>query len=177
MLITPEYQEQQRQMHQNPKINYGTTGEQYGEMVGSIVDTMEINTLLDYGSGHNLSLTRTLKPQRKFTYIPYDPGVEEYSDDPEPADMVACIDVLEHIEPDLIENVMDHLEELTGTVLFATVHTGPAGKNLPDGRNAHLIQEEVEWWLPKFWERFFVQSVTRRSMMGFEVIALANNSG
>lgn len=142
-------------------------------MVGSILETMECDSLLDYGSGHNLSLMRSLKPKRKFTYTPYDPGVEEYSDDPEPADMVACIDVLEHIEPENLDNVLDHLEELTGTVLFATVHTGPAAKTLSDGRNAHLIQKEIDFWLPKFWERFYIQSVTRRTMAGFEVIALA----
>lgn len=172
MLFTPEYQEQQRQMHKNLP-EYGTTGEQYGPMVAQVIDAMGVETVLDYGAGHNLSLLRTLKPQRKFKYSPYDPGVDEYSDRPEPADLVCCIDVLEHIEPECVEDVMDDLESLCRVALFATVHTGPAGKTLPDGRNAHLIQREVDFWLPLFWDRFDIVSLSRRSMAGFEVLAHA----
>lgn len=137
-----------------------------------MIDLMGIGHLLDYGCGHNLSLKRTLKPETAFRYQGYDPGVPEYAGDPVPAEMVVCIDVLEHIEPDLIDNVLDHLEELTEKILFATVHTGPAGKNLPDGRNAHLIQKPPEWWLPKFIERFHLQGFNARGN-GFEVICAA----
>jgi hypothetical protein len=144
-------------------------------MVSQIIDRLEINHLLDYGCGSNLSLTQTLKPQRKFTYQGYDPGVQKYSKDPVQAEMVVCCDVLEHIEPQYLEDVLDHLEELTQVVLFATVHTGPAAKTLPDGRNAHLIQRPMEWWLPKFWERFSIQTVQVEGPQGFFVIA--NNSG
>ena len=174
MKISPEYQEMQREMHRNIP-EYGVTARMYGQMVGTIIEAEEIDSLLDYGAGHNLSLLDTLKPNRKFTYRPYDPGVPEHSDEPEPAQMVTCIDVLEHIEPDCLDDVLDHLEDLTEQVLFATVHTGPAAKTLPDGRNAHLIQQEVEWWLPKFWERFFLFSMSRRTSSGFEVICLARD--
>ena len=139
-----------------------------------MIDLMEIDHLLDYGCGHNLSLTKTLKPEREFKYQAYDPGVPDYAEEPEPAEMVVCIDVLEHIEPDLLENVLDHLERLTQKVLFATVHTGPAGKILPDGRNAHLIQRPPEWWLPKLLERFELQGFSARGN-GFEVVLIAND--
>ena len=150
-------------------------------MVGQIIDSMELNSLLDYGCGRRLSLQKNLRPNRPFKYQAYDPGVPEYSGDPTPSELVCCIDVLEHIEPECLTDVLDHLEELTEVVLFATVHTGPAGKNLPDGRNAHLIQQPMEWWLPKFHERFELHSVQRRGSQGFEVIAynaeLYHNSG
>jgi len=142
-------------------------------MVTRIVEVMQVGHLLDYGAGSNMSLKETLTPQIEgFVYQAYDPGVPELSDDPEPAEMVCCIDVLEHIEPDCLDDVLDHLAELTEVILFATVHTGPAGKTLPDGRNAHLIQEEMPFWLPLFWERWEIHSVTRRPN-GFEVIANA----
>ena len=118
---------------------------------------------------------KNLKPTRDFTYQCYDPGVPEYAGDPVPAEMVVCIDVLEHIEPDCLDAVMDHLEELTQKVLFATVHTGPAGKTLPDGRNAHLIQKSYEFWLPMFTERFQLQGFHQRGGTGFEVICVAND--
>ena len=140
--------------------------------MSQIMDTMEIDHLLDYGCGRNLSLTRTLKPKRKFKYQAYDIGVPKYCEPPVPAQMVACIDVIEHIEPDYLEDVLDHLEELTEEVLFISVHTGPAGKVLDDGRNAHLIQQPMEWWLPKIAERFVIQSVQTVSKVQFYVIAL-----
>jgi hypothetical protein len=173
--ITEDYQRQQRQMHESKKINYGTTGEKYGEAVAEMIDLMEVDHLLDYGAGHNLSLRKTLKPERAFKYQAYDPGVPELSDNPVPAQMVVCIDVLEHIEPECLDDVLDHLEELTQQVLFATVHTGPAGKVLPDGRNAHLIQQPSEWWLPKFIERFHLKGFNARSHTGFEVLCISHD--
>ena len=140
-------------------------------MVSAIVDKLEIDRLLDYGCGSNLSLTNTLRPKRDIQYQAYDPGVEKYASDPIPAEMVTCIDVLEHIEPHYLMDVLDHLEELTEVVLFASVHTGPAGKVLSDGRNAHLTQQPMEWWLPQFMERFAIQTVQRVSKVEFFVIA------
>lgn len=140
-----------------------------------MIDLMELDRVLDYGCGRNQSLTRTLKPNRKIEYQGYDPGVPEMSEEPKPSQLVVCIDVLEHIEPDCLDDVLDHLESLTEVCLFATVHTGPAGKVLPDGRNAHLIQRPSDWWLPKFTERFTLQGFHRRSSTGFEVVLMAND--
>ena len=167
-MLTAEYKDQLEQLHGTGK--FGVVGERYGKFVSGIVDQLEIDHLLDYGCGSNLSLTRTLKPERKFTYQGYDPAVPEYAGEPVPAEMVCCIDVLEHIEPQYLETVLDHLESLTEVILFATVHTGPAGKTLPDGRNAHLIQQPMSWWLPLFWDRFEIQTV-QAEPQGFWVLA------
>lgn len=171
MLITPEYKKQQEQMHASMP-GYGTTGEKYGETVSEIVNMMGIQEVLDYGCGHNRSLMRTFKPAHEVKVQCYDPGVPEYADPPEPSQMVVCIDVLEHIEPDCIDAVLDHLEELTGELLFATVHLAPAGKKLPDGRNAHLIQKPQEWWVPKFMDRFLMKGFNQRSEKGFEILCV-----
>lgn len=145
-------------------------------MVGKIIDKMEIDHLLDYGCGSNLSLTETLKPQRKFKYQAYDIGVPKYSDPPKPAQMVACIDVIEHVEPEFLEDVLDHLEELTEEVLLISVHTGPAGKYLDDGRNAHLTQQPMGWWFPKLDERFDIQTVQKVNDRSFYIIAFSNEA-
>jgi hypothetical protein len=87
--------------------------------------------------------------------------------------MVASIDVLEHIEPDYLDNVLDHIQSLTEIVAFLTIHTGPAMKTLPDGRNAHLTQQDMDWWLPKLWARFDLQTIQRTHEHGFYVIAYA----
>jgi hypothetical protein len=143
-------------------------------MVKGLIQQANITHLLDYGCGHNVSLMKGLKEcgglPKGFRYQCYDPGVPEYADDPVPAELVCCIDVLEHIEPENLDDVLDHLEELTEVMIFGTVHTEPAVKTLPDGRNAHLIQQPKEWWLPKLMERFELQGMQGREM-GFEFIA------
>ena len=146
-------------------------GARYGKRVAQIIDSAEIDHLLDYGCGSKLSLTKTLKPERSFKYQCYDPMVEKYSALPVPAQMVACIDVIEHIELDHLDGVLDHLEDLTEQILFISVHTGLAGKVLSDGRNAHLVQQPMEWWLPKISDRFTIQSVQTVSKVQFYVIA------
>lgn len=135
-------------------------GEQYAPLVANIINRLEINHLLDYGCGSRLSLARGLtgKAKRKFKYQAYDPCVPKYSGAPVPAELVCCIDVLEHIEEDRIDGVLDHLQALTEAVGFFTVDTGPAGKYLSDGRNAHILQRPVEWWLAKICERWELQT-------------------
>jgi hypothetical protein len=169
-LISAEYQLQQQRLHENP--NYGTTAQNFGSLVQHLVDNMGITHLLDYGAGHNMSLLRTFKPKHKITYQAYDPGVPEMADAPIPAQMVVCIDVLEHIEPAYLDNVLDHLAKLTELVGFFTIHCGPAKKVLSDGRNAHLTQEPPEWWLPKLMARFDLQNFARNEG-GFQVIVYA----
>ena len=70
-----------------------------------------------------------------------------------------CTDVLEHIEPDRLDEVLDDLKRVTRKMGFFVVATRAADKTLPDGRNAHLIQQERDWWLPKLAARFDVWQV------------------
>lgn len=171
MLISPSYKAEQEALH--AKGNYGTASIEYAPLVTEIVNKLKVSHLLDYGCSALLNLYKHIQPGHKLTYQAYDPAVEEYASAPVPAEMVACIDVLEHIEPDLLENVLDDLQRVTEAVLFVTVHTGPAVKTLSDGRNAHLIQEPMEWWLPKLWQRFDIQSVQVTGEHAFYVIAHA----
>jgi hypothetical protein len=134
---------------------------------------MGITHLLDYGCGAQTNLARYLKADHKLKYQAYDPAVPQFAGDPIPAQMVACIDVLEHIEPDLLDNVLDDLCRLTEGVAFLSIHTGPAVKVLSDGRNAHLTQQSLPWWLPKIWDRWDIQTVQQSSEQGFYVIATA----
>ena len=55
----------------------------------------------------------------------------------------------EHIEPEYIDNVLSHILSLSNNYIWLRIDTKPARKILPDGRNAHLIQESPEWWTNK----------------------------
>jgi hypothetical protein len=144
-------------------------------MVSQIVERLGISHLLDYGCGSLCNLAKHLKVKSKLTYQAYDPGVPRFAKSPVPAEMVACIDVLEHIEPEFLESVLDHLASLTQGVAFMSVHTGPAIKFLSDGRNAHLTQQPMSWWLPKVWDRWDIQTVQVTGEHGFFVVGTAKS--
>ena len=139
-------------------------------MVSQIIDRMEVDHLLDYGCGSQTNLAKHLKVSRKLMYQAYDPGVPRFSKYPVPAQMVACIDVLEHIEPEYLEIVLDDLQRLAQGIVFLTVTTCAAFKTLSDGRNAHLTQQPMSWWLPKFLDRWSIQTVQTISEESFFVV-------
>lgn len=89
--------------------------------------------------------------------------------------MVACIDVLEHIEPEYLDGVLDELARLTEGVAFLSIHTGPAVKVLSDGRNAHLTQQPMSWWMPKVFDRFEVQTVQSTGANAFFIVGTAKS--
>jgi len=144
-------------------------------MVSSIIEKMGVSHILDYGCGQECRLAHSLKLKHKITYQAYDPAVERFAREPMPAQMVCCIDVLEHIEPDKLDRVLDHLKSLCEGIIFLTVTTIPATKMLSDGRNAHLIQEPMQWWLPKLWDRFEIQTYQVTQEGCFVVVGTAKS--
>jgi precorrin-6B methylase 2 len=157
MLITEQYRAEQAALH--AKGNYGTASLQFGETVAALLNSTQARSLLDYGCGSKRSLLKALSLPQDVVYEGYDPAVPAYSSPPVPADLVCCIDVLEHIEPSLLDNVLSNLAELCDPYGFFTVHTGAAQKVLSDGRNAHLTQQGTNWWLPRFKHYFDVLAV------------------
>ena len=157
-LITEEYRAMQQQLHQNPQYGIASVG--YAPLVAQVVEAIAAPALLDYGAGKG-RLGQALKQQlkRPLTIIHYDPAIPQWAALPAPCGLVACIDVLEHIEPDLLDNVLDELQSITPRLGFFSIHTGPAIKVLSDGRNAHLIQKPSSWWLPRLCQRFEVQAL------------------
>lgn len=141
MLITEGYRELQQELHQNAR--YGAASMKFADRVRGLIQACQAKTLLDYGAGKCLLRTAVAGVKVK----EYDPCVPELSARPRGVfDLVCCLDVLEHIEPDCLDEVLADIASLTGGVAFMTIHTGPAGKFMSDGRNAHLIQKPIEWW-------------------------------
>ena len=158
----------QRKLHENP--NYGVASVEYAPLVAEVIERTGVTELLDYGAGKGrlgMTLERQLKWPVKIQH--YDPAIPDWAAPPVPSQLVACIDVLEHIEPSLIDHVLDDLRRVTAGVGVFTVHTSAAMKVLPDGRNAHLIQQPPDWWLPKLMSRFDLINFTRMQY-GFWVV-------
>jgi hypothetical protein len=157
-MISEPYRELLSKAHKEDE-NWGTSASCYAEHVTSIINTLNLTDMLDYGAGKGV-LSKSISPDHKVYVSEYDPCIEKISEEPIPHELVVCADVLEHIEPDHLYDVLNDLQRVTKKIGVFYVATGPAMKILPDGRNAHLIQEPMEWWLPKFMKRFAVQSMS-----------------
>lgn len=148
MLITEEYKLLNEKLHETNK-GYGTSGAKWAPHIEGFAKMVGTTDVLDYGCGKS-----TLAQNLPFTIKQYDPAIPKYSSTPEAADIVVCTDVLEHIEPELVDNVIRDIRELTNKAAFLVIANRPAKKVLEDGRNAHLIQENEEWWLNKLFPWF-----------------------
>jgi hypothetical protein len=154
-LISEEYKKIIQKEHENSL---------WGVMAGSMIKSLEqflidnnATEVLDYGSGsssfkNNLSL-------KDITVYEYDPGIPGKDTLPLPRDCTICIDVLEHIEYTLIDNVLQDLARVTKVKGYFTIAMYPASRILSDGRNAHLIIEEATWWLEKLCKYFNIISL------------------
>ena len=151
-LISKKYIEQNMKLHIS-KRGFGGSGHRWAEIVLSLLKEFKIGDMLDYGCGQSTLHAEMRNNSKnifsKVQYKEYDPCVIGKNICPSMADLVTCTDVLEHVEPELLDNVLQHLFSLTKKVLFLNINIEPANKVLPDGRNAHLIVEDKEWWLNK----------------------------
>jgi len=153
LLISPEYVEINKQLHDD-KPKFGTSGYLYAEFVEQICDAVKSQDVLDYGCGKRTLEFALCRPIQN-----YDPAVPSCAARPRPADVVVCTDVLEHIEPECLDDVLRDLFDLTQKIILLAIHLTPAHKHLSDGRNAHLILESPKWWEDKV-SRYF--KVTRK---------------
>lgn len=166
MLITEQYRKMNANLH-NSNSDYGTSSSRWASIIVDLSNRYETRDILDYGCGKGL-LQKSLKwPVRE-----YDPAIPGKDLPPEPADLVACTDVLEHIEPECLEHVLDDVQRVTRKIVFLTIATRPAKKVLSDGRNAHLIQQPLPFWLPLLWHRFTLVKVVN-GQGEFSVLAAA----
>ena len=140
-------------MHKT-RPDWGKSGLRFLDDIQAIIEGYKPVSILDYGCGKGALVSQI---NQRFPHIVtdlYDPGVPEFDYDPFPADFVICTDVLEHIEPDLIENVVEHLAELSQVVCYMVIHTGDCGHKLPDGSPAHILQQPQGWWMDLIDEKF-----------------------
>jgi hypothetical protein len=151
-LITSAYAALQTAFHEQ-RPDYGTSGTKFVEPILNFAEKLNTRDILDYGCGK-----ATLQKGLPFPIQNYDPCNHEYNRRPTPAKIIVCTDVLEHIEIECLKDVLDDLQALTQQMLFVNVACRPAKKFLPDGRNAHLIQETPNWWLTWLLPRFVLHS-------------------
>lgn len=122
--------------------------------VDALVARYVAGSVLDYGCGPSRSLSKFAP----YAVSDYDPAVPELSMLPQPADIVVCNHVLEHVEPDQLDSVFEHLHELTKKAAYIALACVAAPKVLFDGTPWHTIVQPGEWWDAKLKEYFTGES-------------------
>lgn len=158
-LITEEYRALNRHALETSE-KYATSGHKMADIIWPFVMQREAKTLLDYGAGRNLLNEALAKRAQEAGYAielrAYDPCVPALAAEPEGAEFVTCTDVLEHIEPECLGDVLAHLRHLTRGTAFLSISTKPARNTvLADGRNPHLSLHAPEVWVAKLYNAGF----------------------
>lgn len=145
-LISPQYLKTQRVLHAAPR-GYGGRGDKWAGVVLQLALEYQASSILDYGCGQGtLATALRKKPLKGIRIEEYDPAIPGKDQLPEPADLVNVTDVLEHIEPDRLTNVLEHIRSRARKVIWCVISTKDSNKVLTDGRNAHLIIQPAGWW-------------------------------
>jgi len=129
------------------------------------VVAMQPKSIIDYGCGKG-SLVNALLALG-VDAEGYDPGVAEFS---HPIlrtyDLLTAFDVLEHIEAEYLTSVLTEMVQAAPRALM-TISLVTAKKVLSDGRNAHLIVKDADWWraaLAVFWTNVEVLSESHKEL-------------
>jgi hypothetical protein len=152
-LISDEYRKLNRVLHEQ-NLFYGVGGGKHVDVVKKLAASLKSQSVLDYGCGKSM-----LAAGLDFPIWEYDPAIPGKDALPRPADLVVCTDVLEHIEPEHLSAVLMDLRRCTRRLGYFVIHTGPASKTLPDGRNTHLLQRDQQWWTAKLSRHFTVGKI------------------
>lgn len=158
-MLSDGYRKLLEQTHKESDYRWGQTARRNLYRIVAHIEESGCTNVLDYGSAggsfERELIRRGLLPHVSF--LQYDPGYPDKAHNNLPRDFVLCSDVLEHVEPDQLENVLEDLYRCMRREGYFSIGCYPAEKELPDGRNAHLILEDPSWWIDKLEEWFTIE--------------------
>jgi len=165
-IINADYKRQLQEMHAGNK-KFGRSGEKKLKMIKRYLKEYTPTSLIDFGCGRGEMLP-VLVEQYNIHAIGYDPGVVKFENIPTtPMESLTSTDVLEHVEPEMINDTLKTINTLFTKSAFLLIASYPSKKYLSDGRNAHLIIESFDWWKTKI-ETFIDGKVVRADTAAVE---------
>jgi len=128
---------------------------EYKHQIFNLIKENNIKSILDYGCGkakfHSILFNNRKLPgsPMDINISKYDPAVAQFSKKPTGTyDLVLCIDVMEHVQEDKVEEVLKDIFSYSNKV-FLTITCYAAMQTLPNGKNAHYTIKEPDWWKEK----------------------------
>lgn len=146
-LITEAYRKSRELHYLDPQAGDGKA--RHAAMVSEIINRLKVTELLDYWCGR-ATLVQNLKVAHELKIQCYDPAVPGFAGDAIPMQMVACVDVLQDVEPQCLDAVLDDLQRVTGAVGYFTIR---------QGEDETLIMQDKAWWLDRIMTRFDLQTL------------------
>lgn len=141
MSVSNSYLEDLKALH--TKKSFGKGGKIL-KVVHELIKERNISSLLDFGCGKGGASQSFREQYPDIELYSYDPATSPI-ELPEHVDLVYSSDVLEHVEPELLQETLIDLKNRS-TYMYHLIACHPAKKKLRDGRNAHLIIENPSWW-------------------------------
>lgn len=145
--------EQYKQLHREEIRYAGDSTKIHKYNIGEFIESLDCKSILDFGCGKGNQYHIEKIHETNFRGVMpslYDPAVEQYSVLPDGTfDAVMSTDVLEHIEEEDLDDVFKLLYSKANKFVYHGIANFPAVVTLPDGRNAHVIQQPLDWWIEK----------------------------
>ena len=148
-LISKEYKNKIIEKHKKGHWG-GNVEKRIPDLILKYMNLSRAKSILDYGSGYGAFKEAMQGLPGDMSIHEYEPGVPGKDQDPPVCDATVCFDVLEHIEPSKIDNVLKHIYDKTRFWAILHICTIPSRNTFPDGKNLHLIIEDSAWWVKKF---------------------------
>lgn len=148
-MISESYKKQLQHIHESSPFGKRS---KIPKHLDGFIDFTNPKTILDFGCGKGRLVERLKEQYPDKIVTGYDPGNKEFDKhlhDQTYVDMLISSDVLEHVEPEYIDQTLKYLSTKS-RYIYHLIALSPAKLILPDGRNAHLILESKEWWRDKF---------------------------
>jgi hypothetical protein len=170
-LVSAEYKEMLVEKHGKGLGGWGGAVRGREDIIYKYMQLSKSKTLLDYGSGSG-DLKRALGWEHgdklPFSVHEYDPGQPGLDNDPPICDASICIDVMEHVETDKVDNVIKHIYDKTNNFTMQNIALTAAKGSFPNHTNLHLTIEKSPWWLEKlgkYWD--FLEIISSRGALYF----------
>lgn len=146
--ISENYKKQLQSIHESSPFGKRS---KLPKHLDKFIDKIRPASILDFGCGKGRLIDRLLEDYPHISVSGYDPGNKKFDKplDDVFVDLLISSDVLEHVEPEHIDQTLQYLSTKS-KYIYHLIALSPAKLILPDGRNAHLILESKDWWRAKF---------------------------
>lgn len=131
------------ELHQSNK-HYGTAAKHRKKEIVDFCKKVGNREILDYGCGKGM-LKQVLGS--KYVVHEFDPAIPGKDQlNPRKYPVVVCVDVMEHVEPVYIQEVLFHLKELTESGIYFAISLKRGTRRMADGSFAHKSVFNAAWW-------------------------------